>query len=80
MVDLNEDHKRRPDDLHIISVRYRGDMRFGWECICGNSSLISRQEFPKIKELVVGGGKETIAKIAKSMTVEDDKKFRMEDL
>src|SRR3990167_191520 len=76
-IDLNADHRRNPDNIHIISGRYRKDMNFGWECLCSNTSLLARQEFPEIKSLVSGGDESAIEKITKSLGVEDKKKFSM---
>ena len=74
-LDLNEDHKRHPDNIHIISGRYLADMQFGWECICGNDSRLAREEFSNVEKLMVNGGKQAIQKITNSLKIEDKKKF-----
>ena len=79
-LDLNEDHKRHPDNIKIISGRYRADMQWGWECMCGNDSRISRQEFPDIERLVVNGGRQAIQKITNSLKITDNKKFKVTPL
>lgn len=80
MIDLNTDHRKNPRDVHIISGRYRGDMRFGWECICGQDSRISRQEAGDLDSLVVNGGKSAIEKIKQSLAIKDSDKFVMQKL
>lgn len=75
-VDLNTDHKRNPDRIFIISARYR-NMGYGWECICGATSILAREELPEIRNIVTGGGEEAIAKLADSLKLADDKKFKM---
>lgn len=81
IIDLNTDHRKDPNNIHIISARYRGDMQFGWECgSCGNTSIIARQEFPQIKELIINGGPSAIQKITNSLKVNDDKKFKMAEI
>jgi hypothetical protein len=80
MIDLNTDHQKSPGNIYIISGRYRGDMRFGWECICGQDSRVARQEADQIDRLVVNGGESAIQKIMSSLAVQDDKKFTMERL
>lgn len=79
-VDLNKDHHRNPDNVNIISGRYRKDMDFGWECRCGNTSIVARSEFPDIEKLVINGGEATITKITNSLKIEDKKKFKVTPL
>lgn len=76
LLDFNRDHLER--EPFIISGRYRGDMEFGWECICGNTSLVARQEMKDVDKLVVGGGRSAIERIVNSLKVEDANKFKME--
>lgn len=84
MVDLNEDHhKGDGSKIFIISARYRKDMQFGWECICGNTSIISAQEVNElddIKKMMPMGAKSEIQRLAASLVTPDNKKFRMEEL
>lgn len=75
-IDLNIGHRKNPDNIAIISGRYRADMDFGWECSCGNDSRIARSEIKDVQELVVNGGKSAIQKIIKGLAITDDKKFR----
>jgi hypothetical protein len=77
-IDLDDDHNRS-NHVAIISGRYRRDMNFGWECICGNDSRLARQELPQVDELVVGGGHMAIQKIVKSLEVTDENKFLMQE-
>lgn len=79
-INLNADHKRNPDNIHIISARYRGDMNFGWECICGNTSILAREEFPDIKNLVINDSEQAISHITSSLTKTDNKKFKVVEL
>lgn len=74
MLDLDTDH-HKSGSVTIISGRYRKDLRWGWECICGNDSRLSRQEAPDAKQLVVGGGQPAIDKLLESLAVTDDEKF-----
>lgn len=79
-INLNADHRRSPDNVHIISARYRGDMNFGWECNCGNTSLLAREELPEIKSLVINGGSAVIEHLTNSLKVADSKKFAIKEL
>lgn len=76
-IDLNNYHKRHPENVAIISGRYRGDMQFGWECMCGNDSRVARDEFQDISKLVINGSKQAIEKITNSLKITDSKKFKM---
>jgi len=77
IIDLNTDHKERPKNINIVSARYRPDMSFGWECRCGNTSLVGRLEKNDIPKLVINGGVGAIKKITDSLRIEDKKKFSM---
>lgn len=78
MCDLNTDHEKS-GKIFIISARYRKSLDFGWECICGSTSLLSRQELPEVGKLVVGS-QAAVDKVVASLEIEDEKKFRMEEL
>lgn len=74
-IDLNYYHQQDPSNIAIISGRFRKDMDFGWECVCGNDSRLAREEFPDIKKLVINGGESSIKKITKSLSKTDKQKF-----
>lgn len=61
---------------HIISGRYRLDMQWGWQCICGNNDITTRQEQREIADLSAPDPKD-ISKILKSL-IPDQPKFKME--
>lgn len=77
VIDLNIDHREYPQNINIISARYRADMSFGWECRCGNTSLVSKLEKNDVEKLVVNGGLSAIKKITESLETDDKKKFSM---
>lgn len=77
MIDLNKDHEENPKEIHIISGRFRTDLEFGWECMCGNDSRVARQEFQNIDKLVINGGESAIKKITDSLKITDQKKFKV---
>ncbi len=70
------------DHVPILAARFRGDLKFGFECMCGNDSRIAREEKDDIEMLVVTSDpmvKETAVKrLADSLLIEDKLKFRME--
>lgn len=80
LIDLNSDHKRNPDDINIISARYRTDMKFGWECKCGNTSIITKSELDNPKIPVIKSGDDAMAILLKSLEVKDVKKFKIVEL
>lgn len=80
VIDLNSYHRRNPDSICIISGRYRGDMQFGWECTCGNTSIIARTEKSDIGSLLINGGAEAIKHIKMSLIETDEEKFSMDEM
>lgn len=61
----------------IIAARYRPDMNWGFECMCGNDSRVAPQEKNALKVLV-RGGEHAIEKIAKSLKPKNENKFILE--
>lgn len=61
---------------NIISGRYRLDMKWGWQCICGNNDLVSKQEIREIENLQAPDPSQ-IAKVLKSIEYQQPK-FIME--
>lgn len=78
IINLNDDHKRNPDKIFIISGRYRPDMQFGWECVCGNYSIVAPGEKNNLESLVSDGGASAVEKIKTSLKRSDESKFSME--
>jgi len=78
LCDLNTDHEKT-GNINIISARYRPTMTWGFECICGNTSLLSRQELPDVEKLVVGS-QAAVDKVVASLEVRDEDKFTMKEL
>jgi hypothetical protein len=61
----------------IISARFRPDMNWGFECICGQDSRVAPEE-RGVLDKIIRGGEHAIAEIAKSLTPHNELKFRME--
>lgn len=62
----------------IISARYRPDMNWGFECICGQDSRVAPQEKGQLNMLIKNASPATILDIAKSLTPKNELKFNME--
>lgn len=60
----------------IISGRYRLDMQWGFQCICGNNDITTEQEQREISNLAAPDPVD-ISKVLKNL-VPDKPKFRME--
>jgi hypothetical protein len=58
----------------------RGDMNWGFECVCGNDSRFCQQEKEDIKILVQPASETVIDNIIKSLKIKDELKFRMESI
>lgn len=70
------------DHTPIIAARFRGDLKFGFECMCGNDSRVAREEEGSLPMLVVENDpvrkQMSIAKLTESLNIKDSLKFRME--
>lgn len=64
-------------NTNLLAGRWRKDMKWGWECICGNDNRISLVEKDYIVELVQKGTPKTIEDIKKSLKIDDKKQFVM---
>lgn len=60
----------------IISARYRLDNNWGFQCICGNNSLLSKQEEDGIDDKQSPDPKQ-IADIVKNLIPDNRKLFEM---
>ena len=60
---------------YIISGRYRLDMNWGWQCLCGNNDLVTDQEEREIGNLSAPDPID-ISKVLKSI-IPDKPKFEM---
>lgn len=66
--------------LPIISARFRPDMKWGFECICGQDSRVAPEEKDQLPMLVKNGSESAIKAIAKALTPKNELKFRMEQI
>lgn len=76
--DITIDEKHNiywPTVKYIISGRYRLDMNWGWQCICGNNDLVTKQERETISNLQ-NPNPEDITNVLKSIKP-DEPKFTM---
>jgi len=63
---------------NFLSIRWRQDQSWGFECECGNDSRISKQEEKFMHQLVdPRTPKVGIEAIKASLKIEDSKKFTM---
>lgn len=72
----NENNIHWPIVKYIISGRYRLDMNWGWQCLCGNNDLETTQERKEIKNLSAPDPSD-ITRVLKSI-IPDKPKFSME--
>ena len=63
-------------NTNLLAGRWRKSLDFGWECVCGNDNRLSKQEKDEMNNLVTGTPQQ-IAQIVKSLSIADDKQFRM---
>lgn len=63
----------------IISARFRPDMNWGFECMCGNDSRLAIEEKNQLKTLV-RGSEHSIKRLARTLTRGNELKFKMETI
>lgn len=61
----------------FLSVRWRGDLNWGFECICGNDSRLAIEEEKDFDKLVYGS-RAKIQAITDSLKIADKNRFTME--
>jgi hypothetical protein len=63
----------------VISGRYRLDTQWGWQCYCGNNTIMSDQERKSIADYRQPTIKE-VNDITKNLVIVPDTSFRMEQI
>lgn len=58
------------------SFRWRGDLKWGFMCQCGNDNRLAREEQGDFDKLVAGDPI-SLKQIANSLKIPDEKQFRM---
>lgn len=68
------------DNTPIISARYRKDMKWGFECLCGNDTRLCKEELyeEKSKVQVKGSNKQTVNAVIDRMKQSSEDGFIME--
>lgn len=61
---------------NLLSGRWRKDLKWGWECRCGNDNRLCLEEKTQFEQLVQGSAS-AIERIARSLQIPDEKQFRM---
>lgn len=67
------------DHLPIIAARLRPDMKWGFECICGNDTRLAPEEKKDIEMLVAGSDEGVIPRIIEALTSKPELKFRLDN-
>jgi hypothetical protein len=65
------------DHTPIIACRLRGDMKWGFECLCGNDSRLAREEEADAPMLMQQGSAQALKALVSSLKVKDEDKFEM---
>lgn len=70
------------DQIPIISSRYRKDMRWGFECLCGNDTRLCEMEFNEVDNQVPvkGSSKEVVYAVIDRLRSSNDDSFVMQEL
>lgn len=63
----------------IISARFRLDNKWGFQCLCGNNNLLTKQEDEKIKDKQNPDPKD-ISYVVKNLKPDNRKLFEMREM
>lgn len=74
---LNSNQVMYIDHTPIIACRFRPDMKWGFECECGNDTRLAPEEAPQADMLVSGASEGVIKRIVKLATATPEKRFDM---
>lgn len=66
------------DHVPIIAIRFRPDMKWGFECLCGNDTRLAPQEKEDADMLIAGSSPDLIKRIVDAATDKPEHKFKME--
>ena len=64
-------------NTNFKTYRWRGDLKWGFECFCGNDNRVAPQEESEFDNLVAGD-EITVKRIADSLKIPDELQFKME--
>lgn len=62
----------------IIACRFRPDLKWGFECRCGNDTRLAPEERSQADMLVSGASPDIVERIVKTVTAKPERKFSME--
>lgn len=70
------------DQTPIISSRFRKDLHWGFECLCGNDNRLCREELSEVDNQVPvkGSSKEVVDAVIDRMKLSTDDSFIMTEL
>lgn len=75
---INDSQVMYIDHTPIIAARFRPDMKWGFECICGNDTRLAPQERDQVDMLMAGSDPGIIERVVKTVTQKPETKFKME--
>ena len=76
----NDEYIEYKDTTPIISARKRKDLKWGFECMCGNDTRMCKQEFPEAPILLKGSSGDVMTRVIDNMKQSDDDSFVMTSL
>ncbi len=77
---IGKDKVMYVDHTPIIACRLRPDMKWGFECQCGNDTRLAPEEKKDVAVLVSGSSQSVIDRILKTITIKPETKFKMETI
>lgn len=75
---VDSKHVIYKDQTPIIASRLRGDLKWGFECACGNDNRLAQIEKKDAELLVQNVTKSKFKQIIDTLKIKDTTQFRME--
>lgn len=66
-------------NTNFLTFRWRGDSKWGFQCVCGNDNRLAFEEKEQFDDLVAGDPA-TVKRIADSLLIPDEVQFSMKAL
>lgn len=66
------------DHTPIIACRFRPDLKWGFECTCGNDTRLAPEEAPNAYSLIASADPGLVDRIVSAVTAKPEAKFKLE--
>ena len=77
VITINDNKVEYPENNTLLSARFRADMQWGFECLCGNDTRLCKQELEVTNVQVKGSSKEVVEAVIDNLKATPDDSFIM---